>query len=58
MDHEKDFLIRLFCPNCGARLSGDKNETGCCKINCPRCNAKIFSKQKSEAEINFKVKRR
>lgn len=52
---EKWYLVQMFCPNCGAKISGYRREDGAFKVDCPRCAVKIFSKQKSKREINIKL---
>lgn len=47
--------VKLYCPNCGCKLTGFMRDDGALKIQCTRCKANIFSKQKSKREINLKI---
>ena len=48
-------VISLFCPNCGHKIIGTKDDDGSLRIQCNRCKAAIFSKPKGEREINIKL---
>ena len=49
------YPVQMHCPNCGKQLVGYKSGDGALRIDCPRCMAKIFSKQKTKREIDIKV---
>lgn len=49
--------IKMFCPNCGIKLSAFKGDDNAIRIDCPRCKIKIFSKQRNCREICIKTKK-
>ncbi len=56
MDFSSTSPVRLFCANCGAKITGYRSNDGALRIDCPRCYIKIFSKQKTPREIDIKLK--
>ncbi|MCD7729048.1 MAG: hypothetical protein LUI60_03955 [Clostridia bacterium] len=48
-------IFRMCCPNCARHLSGIKDEKGCVKIICERCDAKIVSKHITPTSCNIKI---
>lgn len=55
MDYKDLSPIQMFCANCGTKVVGFKSVDGAVRISCPRCLAKIFSKQKTKREIDIRV---
>ena len=55
MKFEGMIPVRIYCANCGAKVMGYKSADGALRVDCPRCMAKIFSKQKSRREIDIKM---
>ena len=48
-------VVQMYCANCGAKVSGLKSADGAVRIECPRCMAKIYSKQKTKKEVNIRL---
>ncbi len=55
MNFENIIPVRIYCANCGAKVTGYKSADGALRVDCPRCRIKIFSKQKSRREIDIKM---
>lgn len=55
MDFSNLYPVQMFCPNCGHKIIAYKSEDGALRIECPRCQVKIFSKQKTVREVNIKM---
>ena len=48
--------VAMFCPNCGHKVVGYKNDEGALSITCSKCKAFIYSKFKSKREIAIRVR--
>ena len=48
-------IVQMYCANCGAKVGGLKSADGAVRIECPRCMAKIYSKQKTKREVNIRL---
>lgn len=48
-------LVRLYCPNCGHKITGTIGEDNSLRIQCNRCSVVIFSKPRGKKEINIKL---
>ncbi len=49
--------VRMYCPNCGQKLSGYADDSGVFRRTCIRCRAVIFSKKnmRKKREISIKL---
>lgn len=55
MNKNKYEVATLFCPNCGHRIVGLREEDGSLRQICDRCRVYIYSKPKNEKVIKIKV---
>ncbi len=55
MDSQKVGMITLFCPNCGQKVIGYKNDDDSIRIVCKKCRSVIFSKKHKRKETMIKV---
>lgn len=55
MDFQNLYPVRMYCPNCGHKITGYKGNDGAVRIDCPRCRVKVFSKQKNPRKINLEL---
>lgn len=55
MDFSNLYFVGLFCPNCGRKIIGYKSNDGALRVSCPKCDVKLFSKQRNRREINIKM---
>lgn len=55
MKNIETITVRIFCPNCGSKILGEKSDDGSMKIQCHTCKAVIFSKRRDKKEINVRV---
>ncbi len=45
----------MYCPNCGVKVRGYKDNDGVMRQTCPRCGVVIFSKLRKKREMDIKV---
>lgn len=55
MESKKITLATLFCPNCGQKIKGNKEDDGSLRITCKKCKSIIFSKIHNRKEVMMKV---
>lgn len=55
MDYSNLYPVQMYCPNCGIKITGYKDDDGALKTDCPRCQVRIFSKQKGNKKINIEI---
>ncbi len=55
MDFKNLYPVQMCCPNCGAKIIGYKDDDGALRIDCRRCQVKIFSKQKNKRKVNIEL---
>lgn len=55
MDFDKLYPVQMYCPNCGAKVIGYKDDDGGTRIICSRCYVRLFSKQRTKREINIRM---
>ena len=48
MNYEMSKPVSLYCPNCGHKLTGYKDDKGGTRIVCDRCKVVMYSKQMSK----------
>lgn len=55
MEIEETVSIRMYCPNCGAKVAGFKIYDNAIRTTCSRCTARIFRRQKSKHKLYIKL---
>ena len=48
MDYSNLVPVQMYCPNCGHKLIGYKDDKGGTRIVCDRCKVVMYSKQMSK----------
>jgi len=59
MDFSNLVPVQMYCPNCGHKVIGYKDDKGGTRISCDRCRVVIYSKhhaQKKETVIRVVAK--
>ena len=47
--------VRLYCPNCGRKMTGKKSENGDVRMKCSCCRAVVFSRKRTPKSLNIKL---
>ena len=47
--------VQMYCPNCGQRNCGYKNEKGLVLMKCPKCGCCLSSKKMKEQKVVITV---
>lgn len=55
-ESERETAVRLYCPNCGHRITAYSGADGAVRTECPRCRVALFSKRRGAREIDIKMK--
>lgn len=62
MDFSNLAPVNMFCPNCGHKVTGYKDERGGTRLQCDRCKVVMYSKfhnvKKDYHKSNCKVNRK
>lgn len=54
MSNEMQFVM-MYCPNCGAKNTGYKQNDESVKINCKKCGTILFSKKRNSQEYRIRM---
>ena len=55
MEPREGSAAQMYCPNCGVKVRGYKDNDGVMRQTCPRCGVVIFSKLRKKREMDIKV---
>lgn len=55
MDFSNLYPVGIYCPNCGRKIIAYKSDDGALRVICPKCDVKLFSKQRNRREVNIKM---
>ena len=55
MDFSNLEPVQMFCPNCGRKITGYKDDDGALRIVCDGCKVSIYSKRKTRKKFSIEI---